>query len=49
MTVLYKVDMGCDGNIMPVNIFKKLSPNTIEARLVATKDTTTLRTQLLHN
>ena len=44
MTVPYKINMGCGGNIMPFNIFKKLFPNTTEDRLVATKDTTMLRT-----
>ena len=44
MMVPYKVDIGCDGNIMPFNIFKKLYPITTDDTLVATKDTTTLRT-----
>ena len=41
MTVPYKVNMGCGGNIMPFNIFKKyfLIPHK-----VATKYTTMLRT-----
>ena len=44
MAMSYTVDMGCDGNIMPFNIFKKLFPYTTEDRLAATKDTTALRT-----
>ena len=44
MMVPCKVDMGCDGNIMPFNIFKKLFPSTTEDTLVTTKDTTMLRT-----
>ena len=43
ITVPYKVDMGCDGNIMPFNIFKKLFPNTTEYRLAATKGTSLRR------
>ena len=39
ITVPYKFDTGCDGNIMPFNVFKKIFPNTIEDQLVATKDT----------
>ena len=37
IVVPYKVDTGCDGNIMPLNIFKKLFPNTTEDRLAAAK------------
>ena len=44
MMVPYKVDMGCDGNIMPFDIFKKIFPKTSEDRLVAMEDTTMLRT-----
>ena len=40
----YKVDMGCNGNIMPFNVFTKLFPNTIADGLVTTKHTTVLRT-----
>ena len=44
MMVSYKVDMDCNGNIMPFNILKNLFPSTTENTLVTTKDTTTLRT-----
>ena len=44
MTFPYKVDTGCDGNIMPFNIFKKLFPSNTEDTQVATKETTILRT-----
>ena len=44
IVVLYKVDMGSDGNIMPFNIFTKLFPSTTADQLVATKDATKLRT-----
>ena len=44
MMVPYKAGVGCDGNIMPFNIFKKLFPSTKEDTLMATKDTTMLRT-----
>ena len=27
--VSYKVDMGCNGNIIPFNVFKKLFPSKI--------------------
>ena len=35
--VPYNVDMGSDGNIMPFNIFTKLSPSVTMDQLVATK------------
>ena len=37
ITVPYKVDMGCDGNIMPFNIFKKLFPSTAEDKTGGSK------------
>ena len=40
----YKVDTGSSGNIMTLNIFKTIFPSTTEGTLVATYDTTTLRT-----
>ena len=30
MMVPYKVNTGCDDNIMPFNVFKKLFPSTVE-------------------
>ena len=37
--VPYKVDMGSDGNIMPLCIYKKLIPRATIEQLVATRDT----------
>ena len=39
-----KGDIGCNGNIIPFIIFKKYFHCTTEDRLMATKDTTTLKT-----
>ena len=36
--VPYKVDTGSDGNIMPLNIYKKLFPKITNEQLVATKN-----------
>ena len=36
--VLYKVDTGSDGNIMPLHIYKKLFPKITNKQLVATKN-----------
>ena len=36
LTVLYKIDTGSDGNIMPWYIFKKLFPKVMEAELKKT-------------
>ena len=44
MMVPYKVETGRDGNIIAFIIFRKLFPSTTEDTLVATKDTTMLRT-----
>ena len=33
LTVLYKIDTGSDGNIMPQYIFKKLFPRVTEAKI----------------
>ena len=33
ITILYKIDTGSDGNIMPWYIFKKLFPRVTEAEL----------------
>ena len=44
MMVTGKVDMGCDGSIMPFSVFKRLFSNTAADQLVAIKDTTMLRT-----
>ena len=35
--VPYKVDTGSDGNIMPLDIYKKLFPEITNEQLVATK------------
>ena len=35
--VPYKVDMGSDGNIMPLHIYKKLFPKITNEQLVTTK------------
>ena len=42
MMMPHKVGTGCDGNIMPLNVLKELSPNTTD-QMVATEDTTTPR------
>ena len=44
IAVLYKVDMGSEGNIMLFNIFTKCFSSTTMDQLVATKDVTQLRT-----
>ena len=36
ITILYKIDAGSDGNIMPWYIFKKLFPIVTEAELTKT-------------
>ena len=36
--VPYKVDTGSDGNIMPLNIFKKMFPKITNEQFVATKN-----------
>ena len=41
--VPYNIDTGCDGNIMPLNLLKKIFLNTAADSLAATKDTTTLK------
>ena len=40
LTVLYKIDTGSDGNIMPRYIFKKLFPRVTEAKLKKTHKNT---------
>ena len=42
MMIPYKIHMGCNGNIMPFNIFKKLFPSTKDT-LAAMKDMAMLR------
>ena len=44
IAVIYKADMGSDGNTMPFNIFKKLYPSATADQMAATKDATKLRT-----
>ena len=39
ITILYKIDTGNDGNIMPWYIFKKLFPRVAEAKLEKTVKT----------
>ena len=38
IVVLYKIDTGSDGNIMPGCIFKKLFPEVTNKQLAATKN-----------
>ena len=35
--VSYKVNMGSDGNILPLHIYKKFFPNIASEQLAATK------------
>ena len=42
--VSYELNMGCNGNIMPLNIFQKNFSYMTEDRLAAAKDITILRT-----
>ena len=39
ITVPYEVDMGSDGNIMPLYIYKMLFPKATKEQLVATRNT----------
>ena len=39
ITVIYKVDIGSDGNIMPLHIYKKLFPRATIEQLEAARDT----------
>ena len=38
ITVPYKVDTGSDGNIMPLQLHKRLLPNATKEQLVTTKN-----------
>ena len=38
MIVPYKVDMGSNGNIVPLHLYKKLFPRATEEQLVAVKN-----------
>ena len=38
----YKIDMGSNGNIMPLHVYKKLFPNITNEQLAKTKDKSVL-------